>query len=139
VFYRERRDILTLKTKKEYFGHFIQAILPEWNRLLAEKVALDETGEQGYSPDNEFTPEDWLMKQAHDQLRIVWLEVKTFLSQEGVREAIFAPALSANLKHLENFLSELPKIDDSNDAAVRLFFQKSYKAIEMLDISSFIM
>jgi hypothetical protein len=137
AFYREHRDILSLKTKKEYFGHFIRTILPVWRRLLTEKLELQKTGGQGFSPDDDFTPNDWIMTQVAQQLRIVWYEVVTFLSQEGVGEAIFAPMMSTTLKEIETLVAQLQVIDDNNDEAVRTFFAKGYSIIVRLDISSF--
>lgn len=137
VFYREQRAILSLKTKKEYFGHFVRTVMSEWSRLLTGNVELRKAGGQAYSPDQAFTPNDWLMKQAHDQLRIVWYEVTTFLSQEGVEGAIFVSTMATNLKTLESLLSELLAIDESNDADVQAFFHKGYRVIGSFDISSF--
>jgi hypothetical protein len=137
MFYREQRDILSLKTKKEYFGNFIRSILLEWQRYQTEKIELLRAGGQAFSPDKEYTPNDWLMTQVHQQLRVIWSEAVTFLSQEGVKEATFALTLSGNLKRLETLLDKLLALDDGNDEAVRAFFLESYSVIESFDISHF--
>jgi hypothetical protein len=129
AFFAEQRGFLSLKTKKEYFGHFIQSMLLEWRQLTA-KAPLSSAAAP--APAGAWIP---LIPEALDYLRFIHSEALTFYSQDGIENSPFYIILYTNINKLNELLSDFPSLEDDED--IREFLAGCYSLIASLDISHF--